>query len=406
MEKLANSSHFLDLGGLDSLRAQAQKDEQGALKQVAQQFEGIFVQMLMKSMREANAVFESDSPMNSQTTKFYEQMHDQQMSVELSSKGVLGLADVMVQQLSPKADKTQAAFEGNEALALERQDFPLGRQGMPLTRKPSSAPALGDNNPADNALALNAQTPKLQADKQAQSLSQQTLAQQALSQQALAQKQAPAADPNDVTSVFVDAVQALTPSKLADAPALAELDKVLSGKSLPTPAKVAGSEQINSQADFVRVLYPYAVKAAEAIGTEPELLLAQSALETGWGQKMVKGRNGDPSYNLFNIKADRRWQGHHAQVSTLEYEQGIAVRQHANFRVYENFEDSFSDLVNFIATNDRYQHARTQADKPAEFIRSLHQAGYATDPQYANKVLKVLRTIKADFAEFLVKEAK
>ncbi|MGL4712604.1 MAG: glucosaminidase domain-containing protein, partial [Shewanella sp.] len=125
-----------------------------------------------------------------------------------------------------------------------------------------------------------------------------------------------------------------------------------------------------------------------------------------WGQKMVKGHNGQPSYNLFNIKADRRWDGNKAQVSTLEYEQGIAVRQNANFRVYENFEQSFSDLADFIATNDRYKHARTQADKPAEFIRSLQKAGYATDPQYANKVLNVLKTIKSDFAEFLVKEAQ
>lgn len=102
MEKLSSSSHFLDLGGLDSLRAQAQKDEKGALKKVAQQFEGIFVQMLMKSMRDANAVFQSDSPLNSQYTQFYEQMRDQQLSVDLSDKGVLGLADMMVQQLSPE----------------------------------------------------------------------------------------------------------------------------------------------------------------------------------------------------------------------------------------------------------------------------------------------------------------
>ena len=102
MEKLSNSSHFLDLGGLDSLRSQAQKDEKAALKEVAKQFEGIFIQMLMKSMRDANAAFKSDSPMNSQTTEFFENMRDQQMSVDLSDKGMLGIADLMVQQLSPQ----------------------------------------------------------------------------------------------------------------------------------------------------------------------------------------------------------------------------------------------------------------------------------------------------------------
>ena len=97
MQKLSNSSHFMDIGGLDSLRARALKDDKAALKEVAQQFEGIFVQMLMKSMRSANAVFESDSPMNSEYTKFYEQMHDQQMSINLSEEGMLGLADMMMQ---------------------------------------------------------------------------------------------------------------------------------------------------------------------------------------------------------------------------------------------------------------------------------------------------------------------
>lgn len=391
MEKLANSSHFLDLGGLNSLRVQAQRDEKGALKQVAQQFEGIFVQMLMKSMRQANAVFESDSPMNSQTTKFYEQMHDQQMSIELSSKGVLGLADVMVQQLSPTAAKTQAAFADNQTLVIERQ-------GLTFERPASKAQAPDPATPSQDEVSQAAPNPIAATDPQSPTARATQLTSEP-------KTNASDVDPNDVTGLFFDAVQALEPAKVQDSPALIELGNVLSGKRLPVPAEAA-AEQINNQADFVRVLYPYAVKAAKEIGTAPELLLAQSALETGWGQKMVKGHNGQPSYNLFNIKADRRWQGDHARVSTLEYEQGIAVRQNANFRVYDNFEQSFSDLANFIATNDRYQHARTQADKPAEFIRSLHRAGYATDPQYANKVLRVLSTIKADFAEYLVKDTQ
>ncbi|MGL6123551.1 MAG: flagellar assembly peptidoglycan hydrolase FlgJ [Shewanella sp.] len=385
MEKLSSSSHFLDLGSLDNLRAQAQKDEQGALKEVAKQFEGIFVQMLMKSMREANAAFESDSPMNSQYTKFYEQMHDQQMSIELSSQGGLGLADVMVKQLSPKAPP-----------------------------KPSATRLATDNNVMLHQPVSHASTPSIQPDAMQPNTLAALAAKQPLS---VAQQCAPSstnadthadthADPNDVTVLFFDAMQSLQRPEPRQSPAITLLDNVLSGRVLPSVAKAATSQQINSQADFVRVLYPHAVKAAKAMGTEPELLLAQSALETGWGQKMVKGHNGQPSYNLFNIKADRRWDGNKAQVSTLEYEQGIAVRQNANFRVYENFEQSFSDLADFIATNDRYKHARTQADKPAEFIRSLQKAGYATDPQYANKVLNVLKTIKSDFAEFLVKEAQ
>ncbi|MBO2661795.1 flagellar assembly peptidoglycan hydrolase FlgJ [Shewanella algae] len=327
MNKMADASQFLDLGGLDKLRAQAQQDQKAALKEVAQQFEGIFVQMLMKSMRDANAIFESDSPMNSQYTKFYEQMHDQQMSVELSSKGMLGLADLMVQQLSPENS-------GITPASVLRGDV--------------------DNR---SVAALSGG----QAEK-------------------------------------ISGVEA-TAAKASALPSSDSLQQVLSGKVLPSWRQARPA--IGSQEEFVRQLYPHAKAAAEALGTQPEVLLAQSALETGWGQKMVRGHKGESSNNLFNIKADRRWQGEKAAVSTLEYEQGTAVRQKADFRVYDSFEQSFNDFVRFISDNDRYSQARKMAANPDEFIKALAEAGYATDPQYANKVMKVLDTIKADFGQLL-----
>lgn len=103
MDKLSHSSPYLDLAGLDQLRTKARQQDDEGLRQVAQQFEGIFVQMLMSSMRDANAAFTADSPFNSQYTRFYEQMRDQQLSVELGAKGALGLAELMVQQLSPSS---------------------------------------------------------------------------------------------------------------------------------------------------------------------------------------------------------------------------------------------------------------------------------------------------------------
>ncbi|MGL4711199.1 MAG: rod-binding protein, partial [Shewanella sp.] len=212
MEKLSSSSHFLDLGSLDNLRAQAQKDEQGALKEVAKQFEGIFVQMLMKSMREANAAFESDSPMNSQYTKFYEQMHDQQMSIELSSQGGLGLADVMVKQLSPKAPP-----------------------------KPSATRLATDNPFMLHQPVSHASTPSIQADAMQPNTLAALAAQQPLS---VAQQGAPSsthadthADPNDVTVLFFDAMQSLQRPEPRQSPAITLLDNVLSGRVLPSVAK-------------------------------------------------------------------------------------------------------------------------------------------------------------------------
>ncbi|MCG9745847.1 flagellar assembly peptidoglycan hydrolase FlgJ [Shewanella sp. Isolate8] len=315
MDKLSNASHFLDIGGLDSLRAKAQKDDKAALKEVAQQFEGIFVQMLMKSMRDANAVFESDSPMNSQYTKFYEQMHDQQMSVNLSDKGMLGLADLMVQQLSPQTSQLTPAS--------------VLRGGMesPVTK---SAPKPFAANGADGS----------------------------------------------------------------EKPMPQILNEVMSGKVLPSQAPTGlANKGFESREAFVKAVYPHAEQAAKALGTSPEVLIAQSALETGWGQKMVRRADGQPSNNLFNIKADRRWEGERAGVSTLEFEHGVAVKQRADFRVYQDIKQSFDDFVSFISEGARYQDAMEKAANPAAFIRGLQDAGYATDPDYADKVIKVMQTV-------------
>ncbi|TVP10152.1 flagellar assembly peptidoglycan hydrolase FlgJ [Shewanella sp. KCT] len=323
MDKLSNASHFLDIGGLDSLRAKAQKDDKAALKEVAQQFEGIFVQMLMKSMRDANAVFESDSPMNSQYTKFYEQMHDQQMSVNLSDKGMLGLADLMVQQLSPQTSQM----------------------------RPASVLRGGIVSPVANS---------------GQQVDRQSLA------------------------------QAEVQSKVSsgDKPLPRIFDELVSGKVLPSQAPIAlANKGFESREAFVKAVYPHAEQAAKALGTSPEVLIAQSALETGWGQKMVRRADGQPSNNLFNIKADRRWDGERAGVSTLEFEHGVAVKQRADFRVYQDIKQSFDDFVSFISEGERYQDAMDKAANPADFIRGLQDAGYATDPDYADKVIKVMQTV-------------
>lgn len=339
MDKLSNASHFLDLGELDSLRSKAHKGEKSALKEVAQKFEGIFVQMLMKSMRDANAVFESDSPMNSQYTKFYEQMHDQQMSLNLSDKGMLGLADLMVQQLDPSNSPMTPAsvLRGDSSTSARANSFKLGQHDsmkMPTSRMSATS----------------------------------------------------ALDPTASVNVIPQT-----------------LDSLLSGKVLPSAVLSGDKSQADftSQDEFVSRLYPHAEKAAKQLGTTPEVLIAQSALETGWGQKMVKGNAGQQSNNLFNIKADNRWQGDKAEVNTLEYEQGVAVKQKAGFRVYDDIGQSFNDFVSFVSSSDRYQDAMKKVANPKAFVQSLQDAGYATDPKYTDKVMQVMKTISRDFKDIL-----
>jgi flagellar protein FlgJ len=380
MEKLSASSNFLDLGGLDSLRVQAQKDEKGALKEAAKQFEGIFIQMLMKSMRDANAAFKSDNPMNSETTAFFEQMRDQQMSVDLSTKGMLGLAEMMVQQLDPEDSPITPAsvLRGNSDNKVNPSMF-------------VAPPTALDNDTLD----------------------------------AIAPKNQIATSHSVIGHSGMDSAEAMQPmaAKLANVLSAKQLTSVLRGEQLASQAGQTGKvlppadftapkakgitvSQFTSPEHFISVLYPHAEKAAKSLGTSAEVLIAQSALETGWGQKVVRRNDGTMSHNLFNIKADKRWQGGKTSVNTLEFEKGIAVQQKADFRMYDNLEQSFNDFVSFISQGDRYQDARKVASEPTQFIKALQKAGYATDPQYANKVINVMKSVKEGLKSILPVETK
>ena len=145
-----------------------------------------------------------------------------------------------------------------------------------------------------------------------------------------------------------------------------------------------------SPTDFVRQLWPHAREAARELGVAPEVLIAQAALETGWGRRMIQRADGGNSFNLFGIKADSSWQGDRAQVATIEYVGGVAERQRASFRAYSGLGESFSDYVQFLRSNPRYRQALEQVQDSESFVRGLQDAGYATDPNYADKILRIL----------------
>ena len=145
--------------------------------------------------------------------------------------------------------------------------------------------------------------------------------------------------------------------------------------------------------DFVTALIEPAKRVEEKIGVPFQVVIAQAALETGWGQKIIKDQQGSSSNNLFNIKADSRWDGEHIQKDTLEFEEGAMVKKSAPFRAYESLNESFNDYANFLTNNDRYQGALQNSGNVEHFLQGLQQAGYATDPQYANKIMATLRTV-------------
>jgi flagellar protein FlgJ len=385
MEKLSASSNFLDLGGLDSLRVQAQKDEKGALKEAAKQFEGIFIQMLMKSMRDANAAFKSDNPMNSETTAFFEQMRDQQMSVDLSNKGMLGLAEMMVQQLDPDDSPITPAsvLRGNSDYKVNPSMFVAPATELDKDTLDIIAPK--DQIAASHSVIANSDTAHSVIDS-------------AESMRPMSAQLTNVLNGEQLNSV-------LRGEQLASQ--AVQVGKVLPQTDVAVPkAKGIAVSQFTSPEHFISVLYPHAEKAAKSLGTSAEVLIAQSALETGWGQKVVRRNDGTMSHNLFNIKADKRWQGDKTSVNTLEFEKGIAVQQKADFRMYDNLEQSFNDFVSFISQGDRYQDARKVAAEPTQFIKALQKAGYATDPQYANKVINVMKSVKEGLKSILPVETK
>ncbi|MFT6967907.1 MAG: flagellar protein FlgJ [Cellvibrionaceae bacterium] len=148
-------------------------------------------------------------------------------------------------------------------------------------------------------------------------------------------------------------------------------------------------KNIKSPDEFIKAMLPYAEKAAAELGVDPKVLVAQSALETGWGEHTIQDRYGRTSFNLFNIKADSRWQGHSVNVPTIEYRDGVAQKESANFRRYDSIGESFDDYLNFIK-QPRYEKALTVVDNSAAYVNELQQAGYATDPSYAKKINAII----------------
>ncbi|MBE0485088.1 flagellar assembly peptidoglycan hydrolase FlgJ [Marinobacter sp.] len=141
---------------------------------------------------------------------------------------------------------------------------------------------------------------------------------------------------------------------------------------------------------FVSELMPFAQRIGQESGIDPRLMVAQAALETGWGRHMIKGEGDQPSFNLFGIKADTRWGGEAVSITTTEFRGGVPMRERADFRAYPDYEASFRDYVDFLNNNPRYKDVLASADEPEVFADKLQEAGYATDPEYGSKIRRIM----------------
>jgi flagellar protein FlgJ len=318
-----NASVYTDFNGLAKLKQGAREQTPEAIKEVAKQFESVFLSMVLKSMRQAKL---ADGVLDNNQSEFYRDMYDQQMAIHLAGEPGVGLADLIAQQLTPK----QKSDEEKQMQAGDYLNLAMGGSSHVAVRPRNTAsPTVTSLQPLDES-GLN----RLQA-----SLDRLEQRQQAM-----------------------------------------ELARQVEGE---------GGQAASNKRLFMSQLLPHAQQAAHELGVDANVLLAQAALETGWGQAVIKNARGESSFNLFNIKADRSWDGQQTQVSTLEFRDGVARKEMAGFRSYDSYQQSFEDYVNFIKSNPRYSEALKKTANAAQYVRELQKAGYATDPRYAEKIMSI-----------------
>ncbi|QQD22046.1 flagellar assembly peptidoglycan hydrolase FlgJ [Oceanospirillaceae bacterium ASx5O] len=318
---------YTDINALQGIRKLGKQDQSAALMEVAKQFESMFVNMMMSSMRDASAVFEEDSLFSSPEGDFYQQMYDDQMALSLSNGGGMGLAPVIHRQLMNSY--------GN--VNKDRSELPLD-QGKLHDRRisvPIYQPLQQTLEQVDAELARQPGTPQASA------------------------------------------------SETVNSPAAAAT--IASGNG-------GKGQQFATPADFVAAVYPHAQTIGAELGVDPRAIVAQAALETGWGKHMITDEQGRNSHNFFGIKADQRWNGESVNVLTHEFRGGVAMKERAAFRSYASLEDGLRDYANFLQSGQRYQNAINNGLDADQYGYELQRAGYATDPQYGAKIQRISRS--------------
>ncbi|MBT0723340.1 flagellar assembly peptidoglycan hydrolase FlgJ [Rosenbergiella sp. S61] len=274
-----------DVNELNALRGAAKQSPQQNAATVARQVEGIFLQMMLKSMRQS---LPGSDLLGSDQQRLFTSLYDQQIT-QMAPNTHLGLAELIEKQMKPLAPPSQDVGQRAYLLDGERQFFQ--RVSQLVERK-------------------------------------------------------------------VDSVAQL---------------------ALPMQ-------------QFIKRLLPHVKSVSRTTGIPEKLILAQAALESGWGQRQIVTERGQPSHNLFGIKAGGCWQGLTTTSVTTEYRQGNAEKTTEPFRVYGSWQEALRDYGQLLVNNPRY-HAVTTARSAEQGAYALQQAGYATDPHYAQKLLAIIRQL-------------
>lgn len=316
-----------DAKSLDHLKRGEHAQSPEAIKEVAKQFEALFMNMLMKSMRAATP---QESPFDNEQTRTFTAMLDQQLSSDLAQRG-LGLADVLAKQLS---------------------------KGV---------------NPADDAMSQAVSDPdKIENKTDSAPLQANIKAMKAYMANDLSTSQ------NRV---------------LSEMAANLRLGVNRPNSEISTPSS---NKKLVGVGAFQHEMKSFADIASQSSGIPSHLMLGQAALESGWGKHQITGQDGTESYNLFGIKANKGWNGKVVESMTTEYINGIKHKRVEKFRAYDNYAESFKDFANLMQNNPRYQSVLANTDNTQQYANALQDAGYATDPNYAKKLVSVIGMINSN----------
>ena len=394
----ADSGSYSDLNRLNQLKV-GDKNSDSNMRKVAQEFESLFLSEMLKSMRSATEALGKDNPLNTPAAKQYQEMYDQQLAVSMSREGGgIGLADVLMRQMAKNkpVDAQAATLQGPAAAEpVKKADVPTqiaaGTQAEgPLGRSNGQRPLWAYRVAAPEGASAHANDMAL------------------MNQRRLA---LPSKLTDRLLTGIVPGTDATTLAKAAPLRNSVSADNVVNssartfavpsgrmqvyGRAVAQPPLAPAKKAFSSQDEFVATMLPMAKAAAARIGVDPKYLVAQAALETGWGKSVMRAEDGSSSHNLFGIKAGQSWQGGQARAITSEFRDGAMVKETAQFRSYNSYQDSFHDLVTLLQSNDRYKEVVKSADNPEQFVRELQKAGYATDPDYASKISQIAKTMNS-----------
>ena len=320
------ASNSLSFQGLNQLKAAAEANPHSpqAIKAVAQQFEALLMQQMLTAM---NATSLGPDMLGETSGPMFKSMFNQQLATTLSQGQGIGLASFIARELS-------------------------SRYGLTPQSKPTAEAAPGLRAAASNAAALPLVSP------------------------------APGALPKEALSSYRQ--NALPVLPVAPAPTAAAAVTATQATA-PTPAAdKAGSTASEQARNFIASILPSVQTAAKQLGVAPVAILAQAALETGWGQHT-------PGNNVFGVKAGGGWSGGTVQTLTREFQNGVATVGSAAFRAYQNVAESVDNYAALLA-RPRYQAARDQGNDISAFATALQRSGYATDPNYASKLVAIARS--------------